>query len=90
MYDDFSGGSLDTVTLDNIEFLGTIALESRFVTEIKVVAGTRPHEVTTHDGSVYRGRAPRLWLATPTLRINLTKTTSLTLRRAPTEASPSG
>ncbi len=82
MYDDTSGGSLESLTLTDVEVFGELVLDARVVDGIRVVGGAQPHEVTTRDGAVYRGRAPKLWLATPTMRINLSKASSLSLRRA--------
>ena len=80
MYDDTSGGSLDSLTLEGVDALGTVVLDARYVVAIQARAETLV--VHTADGAAYRGKATRLWLVTSTMRINLAKARALDLVRA--------
>lgn len=80
LYDDGSGGSLETVTLDDVPVFGTVVLDARGVTAIRAEVGWVT--VTLHDGREVRGRSPRLWLATNSLRVSLGKAAVLRLVRS--------
>jgi hypothetical protein len=79
LYDDGSGGSLDTLTLDDVPALGTVVVDARAVRALRAEVGTIT--ITMNDDTEMSGRSPKAWLVTNTLRVNLAKAAMLVLMR---------